>query len=65
VDHLAGSSESLGADLRETKVLDLSLLLQFLHLPDGLLDWSLLVDTVAVVEIDVLHAEALQRALAC
>ena len=65
VDDLASSLESLRADLGETKVLDLSFLLQFLHLSDGLLDGSLLVDTVAVVEIDVLHTEALQRALAC
>jgi hypothetical protein len=65
VDDLASPLESLGADLGETKVLDLSFLLQFLHLADGFLNGSLLVDTVAVVEIDVLHTEALQRALAC
>ena len=65
VNDLASPLESLGADLGETKVLDLALILKFLHLADGFLDGSLLVDTVAVVEIDVLHTEALQRALAC
>jgi hypothetical protein len=65
VDDLAGPPESLGADLRETEVLDLAFVLEFLHLADGLLDRSLLVHTVAVVEIDVLYAEALQRAFAC
>jgi hypothetical protein len=65
VDDLASSPESLGADLREAKVLDLAFFLKLLHLADGLLDRSLLVHTVAVVEIDVLHAEALQRAFAC
>jgi hypothetical protein len=65
VDDLAGSPESLGADLGETNVLDLALILELLHLPDGLLDRSLLVHAVTVVEVDVLHAEALQRALAC
>jgi hypothetical protein len=65
VDDLASSPESLGADLREAKVFDLAFLLQLLHLTDGLLDRSLLVHTVAVIEIDVLYAEALQRAFAC
>jgi hypothetical protein len=60
VDDFAGSSESLGADFGEAKVLDLALVLEFLHLADGLLDRSLLVHTVAVVEVDVLYAEALQ-----
>ena len=62
---LAGTPQGFGAALGETKVLDLALILKFLHLADGFLDGSLLVDTVAVVEIDVLHTEALQRALAC
>jgi hypothetical protein len=63
VNNLAGPPESLGADLRETKVLDFSFVLEFLHLPDCLLDRSLLVHTVAVIEINVLYAESFQRLL--
>lgn len=65
MNDLAGTLERLGADLGETKVLNLAFVLELLHLPDGLLDGSLLVQTVAVIQIDVAHAEALQRALAC
>jgi len=65
VDDLAGPPESLGADLGETKVLDFAFGLEFLHLLNCLLDRSLLVHTVAVIQIDMLHAEALQRAFAC
>ena len=43
----------------------LALMLELLHLLDSLLDRSNLVQAMAVVEIDVLHTEALQRALAC
>jgi hypothetical protein len=60
VDDFAGSPEGLGADLGQAKVLDLAFVLEFLHLADGLLDRRLLVHTVAVVEVDVLYAEALQ-----
>lgn len=60
VDDFAGSPEGLGADLGQAKVLDLAFVLEFLHLADGLLNRSLLVHTVAVVEVDVLYAEALQ-----
>jgi hypothetical protein len=49
----ASTSQGLGATLGKTNVLDLALVLELLHLLDGLLDRSYLVQTVAVVEIDV------------
>lgn len=59
MNDLAGTLERLGADLGETKVLDLAFILELLHLADSLLNRSLLVQTVAVVEIDVVHTETL------
>ena len=57
---LAGTPQGLGAALRETKVFDLALVLELLHLLDSLLDRSDLVQTVAVVEIDVRHPKTPQ-----
>lgn len=61
---LASTPERLGAALRQTEVLDLALLLQLLHLLDRLLNGRHLVQAVAVVEVDMGDAEALQRTLA-
>jgi hypothetical protein len=61
---LTGTSKSLGADFRESKVLDLTLLLQLLHLFHCLLNRRLLIYAVAVVKIDTLDAKAFQRLLA-
>jgi hypothetical protein len=60
---LAGTPQGLGAALRKTKVLDLALVLELLHLLDGLLDRGHLVQAVAVVEVNVRHAETTQRLL--
>ena len=57
---LAGASQGFGAALGETKVLDLTLVLELLHLLHSLLDRSHLVQTVAVVEVDVRHTETPQ-----
>lgn len=57
---LAGTPQGFGAALRETKILDLTLVLELLHLLDSLLDRSHLVKTVAVVEIDVRHTKTPQ-----
>lgn len=56
----AGTPQGLGAALRETKILDLTLMLELLHLLDSLLDRSDLVQTVAVVEINVRHTKTSQ-----
>ena len=56
----AGALQRLGAALGETKVLDLALVLELLHLLDSLLDRSHLIQTVAVVEVDVRDAETPQ-----
>jgi hypothetical protein len=61
--YLAGTPESLRADFREAKVLDLALFLQLLHLKDRLLDRGLLVHAVAVIEIHTVNAEPFQRLL--
>jgi hypothetical protein len=61
---LAGTSKSLGANFREAEIPDLALLLQLLHLLDSLLDRRLLIYAVAVIEINTINAEALQRFLA-
>jgi hypothetical protein len=62
--NLARTSESLGADFREAKVLDLALLFQFLHFANCLLNRSLLIDAMAVIKINTIDAEAAQRLLA-
>ena len=54
---LAGTPQRFGAALRQTKVLDLALMLELLHLLDSLLDRSNLVQAMAVVEIDVRHTK--------
>lgn len=61
---LASTPKRVGAALRQAEVLDLALLLQLLHLLDRLLNGRHLVQAVAVVEVDVGDAEALQRTLA-
>src|SRR4051794_22636703 len=53
-----------GAGLGEPEVADLALLHELGHRADGLLDRRLLVDAVLVVEVDGVHAEALERRLA-
>lgn len=58
--NLAGTPQGFGAALGETKVLDLTLVLELLHLLNSLLDRSDLVQTVAVVEINVRHTKTLQ-----
>lgn len=55
-----GAPQRVGTALRETEVVDLALVLKFLHLLDCLLDGSNLIKTVTVVEIDVRHAETPQ-----
>jgi hypothetical protein len=60
---LASTSQRLGAALGQTDVLDLTLVLELLHLLDGLLDRGHLVQAVAVVEIDVRETETSQRFL--
>jgi hypothetical protein len=62
--NLTSPPESLGADFREAEILDLALLLQLLHLLDSLLNRRLLIYAVAVIKINTLDAEALQRLLA-
>ena len=57
---LAGTPQGFGAALRETKILDLALMLELLHLLDSLLDRSDLVQTVAVVEVNVRHTKTPQ-----
>src|SRR4051794_24525989 len=53
-----------GAGLGEPEVADLALLHELGHRADGLLDRRLGVDAVLVVEVDGVHAEALERRLA-
>jgi hypothetical protein len=57
---LASTPQRFRAALGETKVFDLSLVLELLHLLHSLLDRSHLVQTVAVVEVNVRHAETPQ-----
>ena len=62
--HGVRAADRLGAGLGEADVADLALLHQFGHRADGLLDRRVGVDAVLVVEVDVVDAQALQRALA-
>ena len=57
---LAGAAERVGAALAEAEVFDLASLLKLGHHADSLLDGDVGVDAVAVVEVDVVDAEALE-----
>jgi len=59
-----GTPERLRAAFREAKALDLPFLLQLLHFSNSLLDRSLLVQTMTIVQVDEFDAQALQRGLA-
>jgi hypothetical protein len=59
-----GAPDRGGRRLREAEVADLALLHQLRHRPHRLLDRNVRINAVLVVEIDVVHAEAAQRALA-
>ncbi|CAN5572169.1 hypothetical protein BH20ACT19_BH20ACT19_07730 [soil metagenome] len=58
------AADGLGGRLGEPKVADLARLHELGHRPDGVLDRRVLVDPVLVVEVDVVHAEALERGVA-
>jgi hypothetical protein len=61
--HRVGAADRLRGGLREADVAHLAGRDQLRHRADGLLDRRVGVDTVLVVEVDVLHPEALQRGL--
>jgi hypothetical protein len=60
----AGAAQRVDARLAEAEVADLALLHELGHRADGLLDRRVGIDAVLVVEVDVVQAETLQRALA-
>lgn len=59
--NFASASEAVRGTLAESQVLYLPLLLQLSHGADGLFDWSFAVETVAIVEVNLIDPEALQR----
>ena len=63
--HLASAAQRLAAAFGQTKVLDLTLILQLLHRFHGLFDGRYSVQAVGVVEVDVRDSETLKRALTC
>jgi alcohol dehydrogenase class IV len=62
--HLVGAADRLRRGLRQAEVADLALLHELGHRAHRLLDRHGLVDAVLVVEVDLVHAEALERGLA-
>lgn len=61
----AGSAHCLGRTLAQTKVLDLTGLLELNHGLDGCFDGLLAVESVAVVEVNAVDAEAAEGLVAC
>ena len=57
---LAGTAKCFGTAFTETKVFDLSSLLELGHDADSLFDWDVCVYAVAVVEVDEVDAEPLE-----
>lgn len=55
----AGTTERLGGDFGEAEVVDFTLVFELDHCFNGFLDWCFAVDSVAVVEVDVVDTESL------
>src|SRR6266576_833153 len=53
-----------GSGFGESEILQLPLLDEIRHRPDSLFDWRLLIDSMLVIEIDVVDAEASERSFA-
>src|SRR5450830_1053276 len=62
--HRVSTADRLWRGLGQADVADLARLHELGHRTHGLLDRDLLVHTVLVVQVDVLHAEALERGVA-
>lgn len=58
------TTQRSGTALAQAEVFDLAFVLELHHLLDGLLDGGLAIEAVAVVEVDGIDAEVLQRQLA-
>lgn len=58
--HLASSPKSFGTALAQAQVLDLAGVLQFLHLLDRGLNWLAGVDSVGIVQVDLVDSQSLQ-----
>ncbi len=61
--HRMGTADRVGRRLAEPEVAHLALRDELRHRADGLLDRRVQVDAVQVVQVDMVDAEALQRAL--
>ena len=62
--YLASPPQSFRATLTQPQILDLTGILQFLHLPHSHFNRLAGHDTMAVIQINVVHAESLQRFVA-
>lgn len=64
IAHLAGSSKTVGTAFAQAQVLDLALVLQLLHGLDGGFDGLAGVQSMGVVQVDLVDAQPPQRLVA-